>query len=379
MSDWIEVLQQVEMLEDLDLDHSLVTSMQEKWENNSLLPAQAPLRFHTPGFKSFQSSEIKSCDVEAWPAVSITGSRCKLQCDHCKAKILEPMLPAETPQALWQLVNMLVEKGGKGMLLTGGSNHRNEVEYGKYYSTIRRIKDSFPFFQIAMHTALVDEDAATSMEQAGIDVAMMDVIGAQETITQVYHLKRTVDDFEKTLALLVNTKMKVVPHIVIGLHYGRLLGERRALEMLQRYTPDAVVLVVVMPQYANMKRPFTTPESSDVGRFFMHARESLPDIPVMLGCARPAGLPKMEIDSYAVMAGLDGIAHPAEGVVEFAARLGRIVQVSPSCCSVSIGDTLGDALGDEESKNFLQLNLEEILSHEQRRRSVFKNVKIGIA
>lgn len=375
MPDWIEVLRHVDMLEDLDLDHSLVSCMQEKWENNSLLLAHAPLSFHTPGFKAFQSSEIKPCDAGAWPAVSITGPRCKLQCDHCKAKILEPMLPAESPQALWRLVNGLVEQGGKGMLLTGGSNHRNEVEYGKFYSTIRRIKDTFPFFQIAMHTALVDANAAISMEQAGVDVAMMDVIGAQDTITQVYHLKRLVEDFEKTLALLVNTKMKVVPHIVIGLHYGQLLGEWRALEMLQRYTPDAVVLVVVMSQYANAKRPFITPDSADVGRFFMHARASLPDIPLMLGCARPAGLVKMEIDSYAVMAGLDGVAHPAEGIVEFAARLGRKVQVSPSCCSVSIGNTLGD----EETKNFLQLNLEDVLAHEQRCRSVFRNVKINVA
>ncbi|MDH5216900.1 MAG: radical SAM protein [Gammaproteobacteria bacterium] len=375
MSEWITMLQRVEMLEELNLDHPLVARLQEKWENDSLQMAQRPMRFHTPGFKSFQSSEIKSCDAGIWPAVSITGPRCKLQCDHCKARILEPMLPAESPQALWQLVNDLVEKGGKGMLLTGGSNHRNEVEYGKFYSTIRRIKDTFPFFQIAMHTALVDADAAISMEQAGVDVAMMDVIGAQETITQVYHLKRSVDDFEKTLALLVNTNMKVVPHIVIGLHYGRLLGEWQALEMLQRYVPDSVVLVVVMPQYANTKRPFITPDSIDVGRFFMHARESLPDIPLMLGCARPAGLRKMEIDSYAVMAGLDGIAHPAEGIVEFAVRLGRNVQVSPSCCSVSIGDILGD----DESKSILQLNLENILAHERLRRSVFKNVKINVA
>jgi hypothetical protein len=62
-----------------------------------------------------------------------------------------------------------------------------------------------------MHTALVDDDIALSMEQAGIDAAMMDVIGSQDTITQVYHLRRSVDDFEATLESLVKTNMKVVP------------------------------------------------------------------------------------------------------------------------------------------------------------------------
>jgi hypothetical protein len=44
-----------------------------------------------PTFKSFQSSEL-ACSKSAWPAVSITGGDRKLQCDHCKAKVLEPMI-----------------------------------------------------------------------------------------------------------------------------------------------------------------------------------------------------------------------------------------------------------------------------------------------
>ena len=52
-------------------------------------------------------------------------------------------------------------------------------------------------------------------------------------------------------------------------------------------------------------------------------RERLPDIPLLLGCARPVGRAKSEIDAYAVMAGLNGIAHPADGMVELAARRGQ--------------------------------------------------------
>jgi hypothetical protein len=66
----------------------------------------------------------------------------------------------------------------------------------------------------------------------------------------------------------------------------------------------------------------------------------LPDIPIQLGCARPAGRAKQIIDGYAVLAGLDGIAYPAEGMVELARRLGRPVQVVSACCSFSVGDLL---------------------------------------
>jgi len=374
MSNWYDLVQHVEPLEDLPLDRDLVQSLESDW--SGLVGRDIPpVHFYTPTFKSYQTSELKDCGKSAWPAVSITGGDCKLQCDHCKAKILEPMIPARSPEDLWRVVNGIVEDGGQGMLLTGGSNHRNEVEYDDYYSTIRRIKDEFPDFRIAMHTALVDDNIALSMEQAGIDAAMMDVIGSQDTITQVYHLRRSVDDFEATLESLVKTNMKVVPHIVIGLHYGRLLGEWNALEMLQRHLPDAVVLVVVMPFYAPESRPFVTPDTEAVGRFFMDARKALPETPLLLGCARPPGQAKLQIDTYAVMAGLNGIAHPSDGVVELAARLERRIRVTPACCSIAVGD---EVMAVEGENSGIELDLDTILAEEKKRRELARVSAAGL-
>lgn len=363
MSTWKEACGRIEAIEDLPLDGRLVDEF-EQYFANTTSPGGRLINFYTPTFKSYQTTEIASCGKNAWPAVSITGPDCKLQCDHCKAKILEPMIPATTPESLWTTVNEIIEQGGEGMLLTGGSNHQNQVEYDAYYSTIRRIKDQFPEFKIAMHTALVDDDIALSMEQAGIDAAMMDVIGSQDTITQVYHLRRSVDDFEATLESLVKTRMKVVPHIVIGLHYGQLLGEWNALDMLSRHVPDAVVLVVVMPFYAPASRPFAVPDSHAVGRFFLDARKALPSVPLLLGCARPAGQDKTLIDSYAVMAGLNGIAHPADGMLELAVRLDKRIKVTPACCSIAVGEEVM-ALDDPES--LIELDVEAIIEEERQR------------
>ncbi len=364
MHDWIKTVRRVEALDDVPLDELLISEMAQyaDLQNSS---QRLDINFYTPTFKSYQSAELNQCAKNAWPAISITGGDCKLQCDHCKAKILAPMIPAKTPEVLWQVVNELVEQGAQGILLTGGSNHRNEVEYESYYPVVRRIKDNFSHFKIAMHTALVDENMAKCMEQSGVDAAMMDVIGAPQTITQVYHLKRTVDDFEHSLQCLVNTQMKVVPHIVVGLHYGKLLGEWNALAMLARQVPDAVVLVVVMPQYAPSHRSFMVPDATDVGGFFLAARQTLADTPLLLGCARPAGVTKQILDAYAVMAGLSGIAHPADGVVELAARLQRNVKISASCCSIAMGD---EVMALDNTQAVLELNLAEIMAHEQRLR-----------
>lgn len=265
-------------------------------------------------------------------------------CDHCQAKILEPMIPATNPEMLDQKVRDLVLlQNLQGFLLSGGSNRRNEIAYERYYPVIEGLKRDFPHLRIAIHSALLDERRVRSMEAAGVDTAMMDVIGAERTIREVYHLDRPVEDFEATLAALTSTSMDVVPHIVIGLHYGQLLGEGNALEICARYDVHALVLVVVMPFYAKAGT-FTTPRTVDVGGIFLAARERLGGRQVNLGCARPAGMHKRITDAYAIMAGLDGIAFPADGVVAVAEAVGRPYHQEHACCAVRLGSRTTVAL-----------------------------------
>ena len=205
------------------------------------------------------------------------------------------------------------------------------------------MKQDFPVLKIAIHSALLEEPRARAMENAGVDTVMMDVIGAAETIEQVYKLNRPVDDFEETLAALCATDKEVTPHIVIGLHYGRILGEANALDIVSRYPVTALVLVVIMPFYAK-PGTFVTPDTTDVGRIFMDARERLVDQQVLLGCARPPGMHKRVTDAYAIMAGLDGIAFPADGAVSVAHTIGRPFEQAHSCCSIKLGSEFGQKL-----------------------------------
>ena len=174
------------------------------------------------------------------------------------------------------------------------------------------------------------------MEAAGIDVAMTDVIGAQETIRDVYHLERSVADFEATLAALSATSMEIVPHIVIGLHYGRLFGEEAALDIVARHRVAALVLVVVTPIYARADKPFAAVSTDDVAKVFVAARTRIRHTPVQLGCIRPPGRHKLITDAYAVMAGFDGIAYPAEGIVALARAIGRPIEQDHACCSIAL-------------------------------------------
>ncbi len=331
--DWISTVADIEALEDAQLDHRLISDFQDQAERG----APREIRFSTPTFKEYASGELTGCAKNSFPAFSVTAGACALDCDHCQAKILEPMIPATTPEMLDRKVRDLVLlQDLQGFLLSGGSNRRNEIKYERYYPVIEALKHDYPHLKIAIHSALTDAARARQMESAGVDTAMMDVIGAQETIREVYHLERSVDDFEATLAALCATNMEVVPHIVIGLHYGRILGEANALDIVARHKVHSLVLVVIMPFYGR-EGMFVTPDTSDVGRIFLEARRRIPDRQVLLGCARPAGMHKRITDAYAVMAGLDGIAFPAEGALALAKAIGRPYSQQHACCSIKVG------------------------------------------
>ena len=333
---WLETFASIDALEDAPLDAALIGEC----ERAQCAVVGRPIRFSTPTFKAYSSCELSGCGKNAFPAFSVTAGGCALMCDHCQAKILEPMIPATSPEMLDRKVRDLIETQDlRGFLLSGGSTKRNEIRYERFYSVLEGLKRDHPYLKVAIHSALLDESRAKRMEAAGVDTAMMDVIGAEETIRDVYHLDRPVDDFEATLAALCTTSMEVVPHVVIGLHYGRIVGELRALDIVSRHRIHSLVLVVVMPFYAK-PGTFETPCTEDVGRIFLEARRRLPHREVLLGCARPPGMHRRVTDAYAVAAGLDGIAFPADGAVAVANAIGRPAVQEHACCSIRTGRTI---------------------------------------
>lgn len=336
MTSWLERIAAVEELEDAQLDGELIAAFERAGEST----IGREIRFSTPTFKSWSSCDMNGCGKNAFPAFSVTAGGCALDCDHCQAKILEPMIPATSPEMLDRKVRAMVQTEDLGgFLLSGGSNRANEIRYERYFPVIERLKRDFPHLKVAIHSALTDAARAGAMASAGVDTAMMDVIGAPETIREVYHLDRPVEDFEATLAALCATSMQVVPHIVIGLHYGRILGEASALDIVSRHRIQSLVLVVVMPFYAK-PGTFETPRTQDVGRIFLEARQRIPDREVLLGCARPPGLHRRVTDAYAVAAGLDGIAFPADGTLAVAHAIGRPAVQEHACCSMKTGRTI---------------------------------------
>lgn len=279
------------------------------------------ISFFAPGIKRYATDDFEQKTPQAFLPISLTAGACALQCDHCVAKILDPMIPLDPKAGLFRLCEKLAANGTKGILVSGGSRKTGEVPFEKHLADLARVKQELGL-RIMVHSGLVTEKIADGFKKAGVDGVALDIIGSDETIRDVYHLDATVNDFERSLELLAQYELSARPHIILGLHWGKLLGEFHALEMIARNPLHALILVILVPMANTPMAGIEPTPPEQIEPFFATARLRLPDTSIMIGCARPGGEHKLEVDRLAVDYGLNGIAYPAEGIIEYSRTRG---------------------------------------------------------
>jgi hypothetical protein len=156
------------------------------------------LTFSIPGTISYHDDAFPS-QKDRFAAISITGSHCDLRCGHCKGKLLEPMIPAENPQTFLQVAERLRLDGAHGILVSGGADQNGEVPLKKVIPSIRELKERAPEFKVIAHTGLIGRETAEELKEARVDQILIDVIGDDNTIREVYHLNKRVEDYEEAL------------------------------------------------------------------------------------------------------------------------------------------------------------------------------------
>ncbi len=290
--------------------------------------------FYAPGLKRWQTSEWVPENPRRFLPVSVTGSACALSCDHCQTKVLDGMISVRAEEDLFALARRLREQGSEGLLVSGGSTRTGEVPLLPHLRHIPRIRSELGM-KVIVHSGVVSPRLAAGLAEAGVDGVMLDIIGADETLHDVYHLDLTVADMERSLALLSAEGLRIIPHIVLGLHYGQFLGEHRALELVASYPVSTLILVVLTPLTGTPMAHIPPPPADQVADFFATARLAAPAIPINLGCARPLGAAKTVLDQAAVDLGLNGIAYPADGLIGYATSRGLTPRLFEYCCSLT--------------------------------------------
>lgn len=267
-----------------------------------------------------------------FPSISLTGRKCALRCQHCRGKLLESLIPATTSEELEKKALSLHRHGAKGILLTGGCDERGCVPVERFVPAIRSIKERTDLKLIA-HTGFLSKKNAALLKGSGLDGIGFDVVGDMTTAREVYGLSVTERDYTGTLLSLRDAGIMVFPHVCVGIHFGELRGEYRALELIREIRPSTVIITGLMP-VSGTPMAHRKPKPSDFGEVIEKAMEMFPDAPVVLGCAHSRGKDREMIEKIALHCGVSGIASPTPGTIAYAQENGYQIHYYGTCCGL---------------------------------------------
>ena len=274
-----------------------------------------------------------------YPAISLTGNLCELQCEHCRGKLLEPMLRVSTPGELIRAAEKAAEKGAQGILLTGGSDRRGMLPWKKYSMAIAEIYHETGLHMSA-HCGFPDRKTCALLEKVGVSQALIDVMGDERTAKEVYHLKG-LNQVLDSLGSIKQSKLELIPHIVAGLYYGKMRGEYKALEIIRSLKPAALVIVVLTPLKGTPMADVSPPNPFEIGRLIAKARLLMPAVTISLGCERPRNRQGWLLERLAIHAGVNRMAIWSEHAVKEAKDLGLSIRFQATCCSLDYRPEFG--------------------------------------
>ena len=295
--------------------------------------------FSVPNLKQYHTESWSNRGRRTFLAFSVTGTDCLLRCDHCRAELLKPMIPALIPEELWERVQAATDVGARGILVSGGCDARGLVPLKSFLPTLARIKSRLGL-RVAVHTKLVDRPLACALGDAGVDTVMVDAVDT-EVLRKIYHLKdKSFRDVLETLDLLEECEAPASPHIILGLNGKNghpeniLCSEKAILEKLKGRPLKSLVIVFYMPLPGIPLEGSHRPPLQEVGRFFKEARSAFPSTPLHLGCARPPGKYQDKLEILALKHGFNGIAFPSDRVVGIARRRNYSIRFEEACCAL---------------------------------------------
>jgi lipoyl synthase len=300
---------------------------------DSPMPSREPrtVHFYAPNFMSYKA-EYSSSLKGSFPTISITGNNCTLNCKHCEGKILHTMQPATNPNQLLTLCTKLKQEGALGCLISGGCLPNGSVPLEPFLPTFAKIKHDLGL-TIFVHTGIISLEVAKILKTAGVDAALIDIIGDDQTIHHTYNLNITTRNYNDSLKALHDAKMLFVPHVIVGLNNGKLNGEFNALSMISKFNPSAIVIIAFLPVPGTSMARTNPPQAIDIARTIATARAMFPKTPLVLGCMRPKGKTRKETELLSLKAGVNAIAYPLDSTIEYAKNHEYVIKFSPLCCA----------------------------------------------
>ena len=122
------------------------------------------------------------------------------------------------------------------------------------------------------------------------------------------------------------------PHICIGLKGGDIKGEYEIIKYLSKNPPNKVTFIVLIPTKGTEYENVNPPKLNEVADVLCEARISMPSTIINLGCMRPRGNYRNELDKIALDCGINKIVLPAKSVRNKANQMNLDIIETRECC-----------------------------------------------
>lgn len=274
-------------------------------------------------------------------AMSLTGTHCELLCKHCNAQYLKGMLTKE------QTLKALKEHPGyyTSVLVSGGSTKEGKVPVVENLSFIKKLYKMG--LKLNFHTGLLSKREILKIKPF-VNRISFDFIYDDEVIHDVYGLTdKTKEDYEKTYLMMrrfVGGRIEneegfpsttVVPHFTIGLNCGKVTqGDFDTISELAYLKPTLLVLDVFIPTKHTPFADCPAPDLEDVRKIINKAHRRLTRTTLFLGCMRPFGKYREELDLMAYEEGVKGFVKPTKPLIEKVKASGEKIVVREECCAL---------------------------------------------
>ena len=189
---------------------------------------------------------------------------------------------------------------------------------------------------INTHTGLLNRETAKKLADASVDIVSFDVNMDKEVVKNIYHLNIELSEYKRAIDLLIKYDLNIVPHICVGLYYGRLNKELDSIKFIKETLPNpSLIVVIALIPPKNSKLNFENPKPGDIAKIIALLRFIFPKTEISLGCMRPRGRMKTEIEKYAIKAGITRIEIPSRETLKWLKKYNQNVQFQffSACCA----------------------------------------------
>ena len=286
-------------------------------------------RSFAPNFEEFESSYhennlmvLNQVVLKRTKSISLTNNLCEQNCAHCNGHYLNGMGGRES-------IITTDFSDYDSVLISGGGNRQGGVPIKEHLGILKQIPEKV-FLNI--HPGYQSPDNIKGLSNA--TVISFDIPSCDETVKNVYKQKRTAEDYRK-LFLEYGKHFKTIPHLTIGLGNNTLRGEKSTIDFVSKNSSEGIVFIVFRPTKGTEMEHCKAPSVGHLHEILTYAKSKLKQ-PITLGCMRPSGLYRKNLDIIYWMHGVKKIVMPHRTLVTILKKHQVKINIFNNCCALNI-------------------------------------------